>query len=137
MAATQRKRVNIDERILHNRQLADQLDGRLTMATQRGTLRRAKADSRGNGKHHETPVEMPTMPDAFETPESSVIAGASYDASARMLLVSVKRGPNVSKDYIYNGYPAHEWAEFVQADSKGKYFSERIRPRYVGKPLAA
>jgi hypothetical protein len=133
LQAQRRKRPDIDMRIQHNRELADQLDRRLMM-TQRGGLRPVKANHRSR-RGAAPPVELPDVPDAFETPESSVIAGASYDATARMLLVSIRRGPNVSKDYIYNGYPASEWAEFATAESKGKYFSERIRPRYTGKPL--
>lgn len=126
--AQRRKRPDIDVRIQHNRELAAELD-------RRGRMTMAKADRRA--KPHELPAELAELPDSFESPESSIVASANYDEGTRLLMVALRKGPNVTKEYTYDGFPLMEWAEFVTAPSKGQYFSERIRPRYKGRPLAS
>jgi hypothetical protein len=84
-------------------------------------------------KAHDTaPVET-KVPDSFESPESSTIAGASYQDGT--LSVMFKRGAGARERYDYSGIPAELWAEFVMADSKGQFFGARIRPLYRGTKI--
>lgn len=80
-------------------------------------------------------VAPPPLPDSFESPESSVIAGARYDAASMTLTVDIRKGPNVTQEYVYSNVKADVWAEFVTAESKGKYFSAAIRPMFAGRAV--
>jgi hypothetical protein len=69
----------------------------------------------------------------FESEYSSNIGWARYHEATRVLEVDFKdKHGNKSSTYTYQEFPASEWAEFREAASKGKFFAERIRPRYVG-----
>ena len=35
--------------------------------------------------------------------------------------------------YVYEGIEPHLWKEFVEAESKGHFFSARVRPFIVGR----
>lgn len=73
------------------------------------------------------------IPDSFESPESSLIVRASYDEEQQVLsLYFRKTKKEGEKHYDYNIPPAL-WAEFVQAPSKGAFFSQRIRPWFGGR----
>lgn len=89
--------------------------------------RPVKADSRPH-------VEV-TVPDSFESPESSTIAGASYDANTLTLMVTFKRKGDIRERYDYPGVPASLWKEFTLAPSKGQFFGARIRPLYQGTKI--
>lgn len=118
--ATVRKKVDIGVQ----RKMADELDEQLA------SIRRpAPLKARLNA------MEDNDIPTAFDSPESSVIAGASYDPMTRTLICEVKRGPNVTKAYRYDGFPEEEWVAFVQSPSKGNFFSRRVRAIYSGKAL--
>lgn len=82
-----------------------------------------------------TEVETPL---SFESPESSAVASASYDPDTHLLTLSLKR-PNKDQpervvQYTYAGFPEGNWKLFVEATSKGRYFSEVVRPLFVGIP---
>lgn len=79
-------------------------------------------------------VEM-RVPDSFESPESSSIAGASYEEGSQTLSVTFKRARDARERYDYPSVPAELWAEFVMATSKGEFFAARIRPLYKGTKI--
>lgn len=74
------------------------------------------------------------VPDSFQSPESSNIDGAVYNATTGKMTVFFRKGP----PYDFAGIPAGVWAGFVTASSKGAYFSSTIRPLYTGvrQPVA-
>ena len=59
--------------------------------------------------------------------ESSSLASVGYDRAARVLEVEFRNGAV----YRYREVPASLHAELMRADSKGKYFSKRIRGRFA------
>ena len=74
----------------------------------------------------DTPLE-------FESPESNLVAGATYTPGQDILKVRLwtKMGVNTNV-YRYGSVPPQVWAGFVQADSKGSYFQRCIRPMFLG-----
>lgn len=70
--------------------------------------------------------------DSFDSPESSTIASAFYDAMTRVLSVQFKRAKGKLDRYDYADVPGELWAEFLSAESKGQFFAARIRPLYTG-----
>lgn len=94
---------------------------------------------------HSTAAPAPTgsgteVPNSFESPESSSVAGASYNFETqqmrvRLLRVIVTGAPPDEKSYAYEGVPPHLWADFVAAASKGQFFNARVRPIFVGRKL--
>lgn len=70
----------------------------------------------------------------FDSPESSTIAGASYDNAAQELAVRFKQdGEHPPRVYTYAGVDVITWAQFLAAKSKGKFFSASIRTTFEGK----
>lgn len=67
-------------------------------------------------------------PLTFDTPNSSLVKGASYDPSTQTLNVTLAAGR-----YTYTGVPEATWVAFEQASSKGQFFNERIRPMFVAR----
>lgn len=59
---------------------------------------------------------------------SSNIATADYNRTTRELKVTFKKRP--LWEYTYYKVPIRVWVEFVRCDSKGRYFSDIIEPRY-------
>jgi hypothetical protein len=78
-----------------------------------------------------TTTTTTTIPDSFESPESSTIASACYDNATAVLSVQFKRAKGKLDRYDYT-VPPELWAEFVAAESKGQFFAARIRPLYPG-----
>lgn len=70
------------------------------------------------------------LPYSFESPESSAIIGASYDPDTQALTVVLRHGGGTP--YLYQGFPAVMWKEFLESTSKGTYFQQRIRPVFMG-----
>lgn len=60
---------------------------------------------------------------------SEAVAQIEYDASSRTLFVRFTSG----EWYGYLEVPAPVHAAFVAAESKGRFFQERIRDRYAYK----
>ena len=80
------------------------------------------------------------IPNSFESPESSSVAGASYNFETQQMRVRLLRSlmpgaPPDEKPYAYEGVPLHLWADFVVAESKGQFFNARIRPIFGGRKL--
>lgn len=57
---------------------------------------------------------------------SSVIATVDYDGERRVLEVTFRTG----RVYRYLGVPPAVYRELLASDSKGKYFNQKIRPKY-------
>lgn len=58
--------------------------------------------------------------------ESTAIREIDYDAERAKLLVRFASGER----YVYAGVPVQVCRAFIQADSKGRFFQQRIRDRY-------
>lgn len=78
-----------------------------------------------------SPSPQPTkqVPLSFESPESSTIEQASYDPERRTLLVTFR---HERMQYLYGEVPEAVWIEFHRAQSRGKFFQQRIRPVFGG-----
>lgn len=87
----------------------------------------------GNGKQvgsKKSPVMGSfELPLSFESPESKLIARASYDPGTQVMTVYFAAGTC----YTYGGIQRGLWQEFERASSKGNYFGKCIRPMYAGK----
>jgi hypothetical protein len=71
----------------------------------------------------------------FTSPESSSIQGATYDAGAMELKITFTRpAESGTRVYLYPAFPLKLWTEFVQAESKGKFYASAIRPMFKGIP---
>ena len=62
----------------------------------------------------------------METPESTAIRALRYDAERQRLIVRFFDGD----EYAFVGVPGEVHRSFVDAESKGRFFSEAIRGRY-------
>jgi hypothetical protein len=62
----------------------------------------------------------------METPDSTAIRAIRYDEQRQRLLVRFIDGD----EYAYVGVPGEVHRSFVDAESKGRFFSEEIRGRY-------
>lgn len=76
------------------------------------------------------PITVSDVPGSFDSPESSYIHSATYDASTETLRVTFRSGEQPT--YEYNKFELAKWLEFYEAVSKGKYFLGRIKPFYTG-----
>ncbi len=61
-----------------------------------------------------------------EFPESSVLHSASYDKVMNRLTVTFKSG----KSYDFYDVPVSIWQEFIEAESKGRYFTQNIKGKF-------
>lgn len=69
------------------------------------------------------------FPLSFNSPESKLIARASYDSQKGVMTIWFSAGTC----YTYAGIGASMWQDFEQAASKGSFFGKVIRPMYAGK----
>lgn len=72
------------------------------------------------------------VPVSFDSPESKLIAGATYDSGQQIMTVHFQAGTT----YTYVGIKADLWREFTQAASKGSFFGKAIRPMFAGKLIS-
>lgn len=72
-------------------------------------------------------------PSSFESPESSLIAGASYDNVSWAMDVTFKRTREESDTYRYERISPALWKGFSESTSKGAFFNQQIRPLSLGK----
>ncbi len=63
--------------------------------------------------------------------KSSNIVSIDYDEQEQTLIIEF---PGGSK-YKYDKMPVREYKNFLNAESKGKYFHKHIRSNYVGKKI--
>lgn len=61
--------------------------------------------------------------------QSSNLSSIGYDPASRLLEIEFHSG----KAYQYPNVPAHVYQALMAAPSKGKFFSQFIKPYYVGK----
>lgn len=59
--------------------------------------------------------------------ESSSLRSIGYDHATHTLEVEFRRGGV----YRYTGVPDHVWFELRHAESKGKYFQDRVRDHFA------
>ena len=59
--------------------------------------------------------------------ESRAIRSVDYDAESRTLFVRFRESGEL---YAYLEVPATEYDAFLAAESKGRFFAERVRPVY-------
>jgi hypothetical protein len=64
--------------------------------------------------------------DEIETPESSNVAGGTYDPDLRQMTVRFRNGDS----YTYHGVDAGVWEGFKSSDSKGSYVHRQIKGRF-------
>lgn len=83
---------------------------------------------------HSAPVQS-DIPGSFQSPESSTISQGVYDSSTQTLRIYFKRANGREDCYIYNKFPSEVWADFVNAESKGRFFQMCVRPSYAGRLL--
>ena len=77
-------------------------------------------------------VDAPEIPDSFESPESSLIVRASYNEGQQVLSIYLKKTKKEGERRYDYSIPPELWAEFFMAPSKGKFFSQQIRPWFAG-----
>lgn len=65
----------------------------------------------------------------FESPESSLVLGGSYDPDTQTLTVEFTSG----RSYIYVGVAQKTWEALAAAESKGKAFNSLVRPFILGR----
>ena len=58
--------------------------------------------------------------------DSSFIQSAEYDKSTKKLILRMKNG----SQYVYENISPKRFKNFMNSDSKGKYFNEYIKPNY-------
>jgi 3-hydroxy-3-methylglutaryl CoA synthase len=64
--------------------------------------------------------------------ESKLLASAAYDAGKHILYLRFGSG----EVYRYFEYPAEQYREFLDAESRGRYFLSNIRNRFRYQRLA-
>jgi hypothetical protein len=76
--------------------------------------------------------KMNTLPETLEhkTWTSALIKSTTYDHSANTLTVEF----NNEKIYDYRDFSPESYQEFLEAESKGKYFLSKIRAVYKDTP---
>ncbi len=75
--------------------------------------------------------------DDFASPESSHVAGATYDGDTHLMMITFKartgkRGSTPERTYTYENIPPDTWLAFKASDSKGKFVNNAIVGQYVG-----
>ncbi len=63
--------------------------------------------------------------------ESSNIAAVAYDADLSVLVVRFKNGI----EWAYQSVSAELYFEFLDSESKGKFFNDKIRLQYLGRKI--
>jgi hypothetical protein len=66
-----------------------------------------------------------------DTPTSTNIARLLYDQDAGVLKIEFRSG----KIYEYEDVSYDLWNQFTTAPSAGKFFNERIKNAYKGRPV--
>lgn len=67
--------------------------------------------------------------DKFNSPDSSFISGATYDANKRTLTIEMHNN-DTKKQYQYNNVDKKMFEEFKKAESKGQFFNKNIKNYY-------
>ena len=64
--------------------------------------------------------------------ESKLLASSAYDAGKHILYLRFRRGGV----YRYFEYPEEQYQEFLDAESRGRYFLSHIRNQFRYEPMA-
>ena len=65
--------------------------------------------------------------------DSRAILSVDYDAESRTLFVRFRESGEL---YAYFEAPEAEYEAFLEAESKGRFFAERVRDRYAYQHIA-
>lgn len=76
------------------------------------------------------------MIERFTDPDSSTIAGATYDPEQQTLIITFKRSTTFAF-YQYRSVTPGLWARFKDATSHGSFFNSEIRPLYDGERITS
>jgi hypothetical protein len=64
--------------------------------------------------------------------ESKMLAAAAYDANKSILYLRFRHGDV----YRYFAFPEEQYQDFLNAESRGRYFLSHIRDRFAYERLA-
>lgn len=64
--------------------------------------------------------------------KSVILRSAGYDAEKKVLEIEFTSG----QVYRFHAVPEKVWTGLVQSTEAGKYFSEKIRPKFQSRPVA-
>ena len=65
--------------------------------------------------------------------KSRILRSVGYDDSTKILEIEFQNG----LVYQYSGVPPKVYADLMHADEIGKYYSEKVRPRFQTKQVGA
>jgi len=65
--------------------------------------------------------------------KSAILRSVGYDDRTKILEIEFRTG----LVYQYSGVPAKVYADLMHSDGMGKYFSEKVRPRFPTKQVVA
>ena len=65
--------------------------------------------------------------------KSRILRSVGYDDSTKILEIEFQTG----LVYQYAGVPPKVYADLMHSDEIGKYFSEKVRPKFQTKQVAA
>ena len=68
----------------------------------------------------------------WQTIESKMFTAAAYEAEPRVLYLRFTSGDV----YRYFDFPEEQWREFLEAESRGRFFLSCIRDRFPYERLA-
>jgi hypothetical protein len=81
-------------------------------------------------------MEEKAVPEIALTPvQSSQIHAVGYDAGSRTLRIQFKSAGGPGSTYDYPGVPADKHADFLKAESVGKFFGAHIKGKFDFKKL--
>jgi hypothetical protein len=63
--------------------------------------------------------------------KSRILRSVGYDESIKILEIAFQNG----LVYQFTGVPPKIFADLMHSDEIGKYFSEKIRPKFQSKPV--
>jgi hypothetical protein len=67
-----------------------------------------------------------------KTVKSRILRSVGYDDSTKILEIEFHTG----LVYQYSGVPPKVYADLMHSDEIGKYFSEKVRPRFQTKQVS-
>lgn len=65
--------------------------------------------------------------------KSVILRSVAYDESKKILEIEFQNG----LVYQFSGVPAKVYADLVRSEEMGKYFTEKIRPKFHSKQIVA
>ncbi|WP_440950508.1 KTSC domain-containing protein [Methanosphaerula subterraneus] len=65
--------------------------------------------------------------------KSVILRSVGYDESTKILEIEFHKG----LVYQFSGVPPKVYKDFIHSSEIGRYFTEKIRPRFSSKPVVA